>query len=504
MESLGLRRRLWSVLAWLALVLGTGGAAAFEEPAAAARAPLLLSDSGGGMTCEFYASNAYMRWQRKGGDWSDSSGKPYGDKPFASMSLVRSTVPVPLALDFSAMAAPRQRAAELPGGIVVRPIAGNGIAELASREHTAVLQRPALVLTWDDGRRDLLDPVADTYTACPTAGSLGEQPVMRVGGPNVALLVFVLPQRGGRHLVGLSLHLTATRVWGPVTLGAFALRTPALQPTPVVKGLAAQLRGDAGIEQQPDVLFAERFERNGWEAAWRRGGSVQNFQVAGAEPGVEPLQRNALKVVMEAGQHTGIDLQLPLKPLAGGTEPEELYMRYYLRLGGDWDPSDVGKLPGLAGTYGKGGWGGRTTDGFNGWSARGGFFTTPPRDETLSRYRGSGLYLYHVDASSGGYGDLVGWNLGPTGMLEKKRWYCIEHHVRLNQPGRHDGVVRAWVDGQLAYERSDLMFRSVPELRIQSAWLAVYHGGKAPAPQRMTLHIDNLVIARRYIGPMGP
>jgi hypothetical protein len=277
-----------------------------------------------------------------------------------------------------------------------------------------------------------------------------------------------------------------------------------MPPRPVEKGLAASVHGDVDIEKLPDVVFVERFERKGWEAGWRPGEPGQHFEIIGAEADApfEPLQRNALKVTIAAGSNVGVDLQLPLKRLANG-EPEELYLRYYLRLGNDWDPVDNGKLPGLAGTYGRAGWGGRAADGSNGWSARGGSFT-PYGDTGVGQRRGAGSYIYHLDANQGGYGELVGWGQGPTSFLLKGRWYCIEEFVRLNRPGERDGVVRGWVDGQLAYERTDLRFRLVPDLRIETVWLNIYHGGKIPAAQRMTAYVDNLVVARRYIGPMAP
>ena len=51
-------------------------------------------------------------------------------------------------------------------------------------------------------------------------------------------------------------------------------------------------------------------------------------------------------------------------------------------------------------------------------------------------------------------------------------------------------------------EKSDIRFRHVPGLKIEKIWLNVYHGGATPAPHDMSLYIDNMVVARQYIGPM--
>jgi hypothetical protein len=95
------------------------------------------------------------------------------------------------------------------------------------------------------------------------------------------------------------------------------------------------------------------------------------------------------------------------------------------------------------------------------------------------------------------------WTNGFLGALEKNRWYCIEQHVRLNSPGASDGVFEAWVDGELAIARANVDYRYDDGLRIQEIWLDVYHGGTAPAAREQHLYIDNVVVAHRYIGPIG-
>ncbi len=98
-------------------------------------------------------------------------------------------------------------------------------------------------------------------------------------------------------------------------------------------------------------------------------------------------------------------------------------------------------------------------------------------------------------------GQVWGWNLGPTGRLTRNRWYSIEQYLKLNTPGQTNGVLRAWIDGQLAFERTDLHWRDVTTLKIESVWLNVFHGGTARTDRDLTLYMDNLVVARRYIGP---
>ncbi len=185
-----------------------------------------------------------------------------------------------------------------------------------------------------------------------------------------------------------------------------------------------------------------------------------------------------------------------------GSEPEEIHFRYYLRLGDDWNQTlEGGKLPGLSGTYGKAGWGGRKVNGKDGWSARGLFTLTIPKDNPLGGTTPIGTYCYHADME-GNYGSHWVWQKDYRGFLENNRWYCLEQYVKLNAPGEKNGILRAWMDGRLAFEKTDIRFRDVEKLKIEQLWMNVYHGGTRPSPYDQHVFIDQVVIAKKYIGPM--
>ena len=103
---------------------------------------------------------------------------------------------------------------------------------------------------------------------------------------------------------------------------------------------------------------------------------------------------------------------------------------------------------------------------------------------------------------TGSYGSVWLWQEDYRGLLTDNRWYCIEQYVKMNTPAVNDGVLRAWVDGRLAFEKTDLRFRDVDSLKVEEVWMNVYHGGTAPSPYDQHLYVDNLVIASSYIGPM--
>jgi hypothetical protein len=217
----------------------------------------------------------------------------------------------------------------------------------------------------------------------------------------------------------------------------------------------------------------------------------------------EPLQGKALRVKIAEGSTGAMSTSYKFRRETGH-EPEEIYFRYYLRLADDWNQTlQGGKLPGISGTYGIAGWGGRKSDGTDGWSARGSFSLTIPADNPLGGTTPIGTYCYHADMK-GQYGDIWVWQNEYLGFLRNNRWYSIEQYVKLNTPGVKDGVLRAWVDGRPAFEKTDIRFRHVDKLKIEQVWMNVYHGGKKPSPYDQHLYIDNVVIARSYIGPIVP
>jgi hypothetical protein len=276
-----------------------------------------------------------------------------------------------------------------------------------------------------------------------------------------------------------------------------------LPPSDPIPGLAAAFPGDHGIEKQEGVLLFTDFESDDWGDDWTFGTGAGTLQIVADDPSrlFTPLQGRALRVRIPEGSNTGMNVGFDFADETG-SEPEEIHFRYYIRIADDWDTVDGGKFPGISGTYGVAGWGGRKSDGTDGWSARGTFRVMPPPGNPLGNTVPVGHYVYHADME-GTYGDVDLWQRDYRGYLEKNRWYCIEQYLKMNTPGEKDGILRAWVDGRLAYERTDWRWRTVDSLKIERIWMNVYHGGTTPADSNEHLYIDNVVIADRYIGPMA-
>lgn len=245
------------------------------------------------------------------------------------------------------------------------------------------------------------------------------------------------------------------------------------------------------------AFFRCSFETAEWFKEWGAAKAPARVELVSADPERRfvPLQGKALRVRIDQGGHYGLSLQYAFKKRLG-YEPEEIFFRYYLRLAEDWNPRRGGKLPGIGGTYGRAGWGGRPVNGTDGWSARG-LFEGQKNGRTPI-----GFYCYHVDMK-GRYGSNWVWDRDGLGFLENNRWYCLEQYVKLNTPGQANGILRGWVDGQLAFEKSDVRMRTVDTLKIEDVWVNVYLGGTWTAERTHHLYLDEVVIAPAYIGPVA-
>ena len=243
------------------------------------------------------------------------------------------------------------------------------------------------------------------------------------------------------------------------------------------------------------VVFQCDFESETWWREWGERQQPKRTQTVSEDRQrkFEPHNGKALRIHVEQGGHYGVSLAYEFAERTG-SEPEEIWFRYDIRLADDWRPERGGKLPGIAGTYGRAGWGGRQVNGADGWSARGSF---RGRDDGHTPI---GFYCYHADMR-GRYGDQWTWDDGGFRGLENNRWYCIEQYVKMNTPRKNDGILRGWVDGKLVFEKADVRMRDVAALKIETVWINVYHGGKWTATNDHHLYIDDVAISSNRIGP---
>lgn len=62
--------------------------------------------------------------------------------------------------------------------------------------------------------------------------------------------------------------------------------------------------------------------------------------------------------------------------------------------------------------------------------------------------------------------------------LPRGRWVKLEQELVLNAPKKADGVLRVWVDGKLAFERSDMKYRLAGDVAISGVSVEAFYGGE--------------------------
>jgi hypothetical protein len=460
----------------------------------------------GGADREFYNAAAGLRWRKLHGDWRDRFGVLHGSQPYGQLSIAIGTEDLPVRIDVTTLVQQwlNQRFANRGFFLRMSP-ESDGVLRFASRENPDPSLQPKLRLQFSDGEQ-LLAASADTDLDPSMAQSRGQNGNLKLSvGQHHGLLQFDLAAllERAQRLQKAELLLTALgRTGSALTVQIFAADTPQPLRQPAMPGLADSYAGDIGIRQHPQVIFATRFDEPHWQAAWAQ--LPLRHSVVNQAAQFEPLQQNALQVGLgkPTPQSTGV---LPLIPWLGKA-PEQIYVRYYLRL-----PDSAGvrtgslRLPGVVAVEQD------PAADISDVAA-----TEPATAVPL--WRGYALLLPAIGAGNplAGRAPVVAvihdlqdneqpvrtlpWVLGDGAFLQRDRWYCIEQYVRLNTPGKADGVWQIWLDGQEVLNQRQLQLRRWHSERIGSFQLDL-HDIDAPGREQL-IYLDNLVLARRYIGPM--
>lgn len=254
-------------------------------------------------------------------------------------------------------------------------------------------------------------------------------------------------------------------------------------------------------------------------------------------------------IVGSAGTLAGNGMIFLPEPLFG--KLGRIFVRYYFRLGSPArvlaaDRKQVLHMPGastwtnMAGKFGiapdhntsLGGVSGSSGGGY-GWQLRHSWYECDaglggPDEGAWTP--GFHLYDYFYRNPPGhNYGNADGsiadeqWGQrgGSGGALYADRWYCIETELKLNSATNStgytaDGEIRTWVDGRLAYEKTGMVFRTLPianvaynannlracrELGVRGLWLNWFHGGKTQSTIDRTIFYTGLAWSKEYIGP---
>ena len=276
-------------------------------------------------------------------------------------------------------------------------------------------------------------------------------------------------------------------------------------------GLAEKYSGDAGIEKDPAVLFADNFE----------SGDMKKWdQVRGGLAVTEEAPHGGNRCVrmsMQRGINTGGDSIKWFLPGADTT-----YARFYVKFSADYQYCHhfvwlgANERTNRWSAFGKAGLkpdGTYYSSGMEPWFAWGRnpppgevslytYFLDMEPDRKMNKYWGNGFF-----PPGPGKGQAAGEHriVPPLG-----RWQCWEFMIQANSaPDKADGKQAMWVDGTLVGEFTGIRWRNDMDLKVNCLWLEHY-GYDESDPTReywktnQSVWFDDVVVARNYVGPQAP
>ncbi len=271
---------------------------------------------------------------------------------------------------------------------------------------------------------------------------------------------------------------------------------------PAGKGLAAPFTADVGVRTHPDVIFADSFESGpigeGWDESRNENGRVLSL----VDPNATELGRRCLRVEAHLGQDTGGGLTKWFAPA------DPIFIRFYTRFDATCDY--VHHFVTL-----------RANRGLRGgekWSGFGGAGLKPEGDERFStaiepwgdwgRVPAPGRWNFYSywhkmkpSPDSKYWGNS--FDVPDAPAIQRNRWICVEFMLKHNTPGRPDGEQAFWIDGALRGHWKGINWRKTAGLQANALTLESYITDRWTKNRVNVVFFDNVVIARRYIGPAG-
>jgi hypothetical protein len=291
--------------------------------------------------------------------------------------------------------------------------------------------------------------------------------------------------------------------------------------SPSPSSLSSLYPGDVGIESDPSVLFAEKFDDASLSTVFSRWSDVlrgSTMLLTTDVPAGSPSGSRSLDIPWSGGgASNGGHLFRQLPPV-----DDTLYVRYYIKYPASGEPQHEGVW--------LGGYNPATT-----WPNPQAGVRPGGADRFSAAVETSGSplrvdhYNYWMGMRPDGLGNYWGNTLlnNPGVTVQREQWVCVEHMVKLNNPvsasnGEHavwiNGVkvshlgqgfpAGGWSGGNFIQSATGSPFegfrwRSDANLRLNWIWLQNYAPNE-PAGFTGHLKFDQLVVATRYIGCLAP
>jgi hypothetical protein len=547
------------------LVIGTAAAEPPDEEEELIQG--VLWDGATGVNEWYWNAHTKLQWKVRRGDWLDATQTSQGATPFSTVTVTATGAEQNVTI--TGLASLVQRWLDGTNrGMFLRGATGGGDVNLYSRHDATSSKWPTLTVTAS---------ISGTTVCACTADSTLEQSLgngwdenenrvyVQTGTSNVVMQFDLSGVEG--TVSAAQLNLVSSNTFAPnTTIQVMEIDCPTIWTgdtagQTVETGLANNTYWDSEINAQSGVYYARphdagylqdffKWNGQGAEIVERASGSgaLRNDNDAGFGNNppfryVDELRDWAVRgkfITTDSGSSDYkwfFDQTLTNNgPYpTNATDPEEAYVRIYMKLETDF-LTTVDHMKGAVGfTTINGpssdfGPGGVRADGSNGWRAHQhiGRYTTDTSNPYADLHF-AGSYIYHMD-QEGNFGDTAEtgvddagfgttstrWGCGtssgnrggdgfPAFCYERDRWYCIEMRIRMNtvsSPATADGVLEVWVNGVKVFSKSTFRWRDTADLKIQSVYCNMYHGGTSPPDVEMHYQVTGFAVASGYVGPM--
>jgi hypothetical protein len=320
----------------------------------------------------------------------------------------------------------------------------------------------------------------------------------------------------GSHTLTAAAHDAAGNLTNSAAIIVNVSNTPPPPPPPSA-GIASGYPGDAGIENDPNVVFVERFNESTLSNLFGRWTDVLNgsaMSFSSDVPAGSPVARSLNIPWVGGGVNNGGHL---FKQLSPGVD-DTLYVRYYIKYPASGRPQHEGIWLGGANpplSY-PNPQAGIRPNGNDRFSA------APEQSDDLSRFDHYNYWMGMRQAGDGNYwGNTLLNNANVTAT--PGQWMCVEHMVKLNAPvtavnGEHaiwiNGVKVShlgqgfpkgfWSGGNFTQDPNGTAFegfrwRSDANLKLNWIWLQNY-APNDPAGLSSSIKYAHVVAAKSYIG----
>jgi len=290
-------------------------------------------------------------------------------------------------------------------------------------------------------------------------------------------------------------------------------------------GLANKYKGDKGIENDPDVIFAENFEASSLDAVKSRWESVKDIEIMSLSTDVpaDSAGKHSLLMTHTGGKGTGGHLYRRLLP-----GYEQLYVRFYVKF--DVDCYPIHHFVHVGGYNPATPW------------PQGGAGIRPAGNERFT----TGVEPYGEKWRWDFYSYWMGMRSSPDGAswghdfindddlkAERGKWICVELMMKMNSPVTDkNGEQSLWIDGKPWIKDGQVIshlgkgfpkgkwvwdsfipdpkgqpfegfqWRNTEDLKLNFLWLLLYTT-KAPPGHISKIWFDDIVVAKKYIGPIS-